>query len=610
MTERLSYWCAVMLLLSGPLALCVRAQTSGWHSARTPAATIADLIAAPAATRDTTGGIALSLANRQPGVWRFRAGPYGWPEALSLNGAPPHVTRLDWGSVDLRDLLGGDVQLHVLPVGWTPAPAARGRTIHAALDSFDAPQPLTHLRYLAGDEGLQRVELIHAQARQRTLMGRSGLLRVRGGYMGATANNAFENSDLRRGRALMGWTDFASGDLHASLRALHLRHSIGAPGGLVPVDPTNYQSIYFRQDGIPLSGPRLATADRRSIRTDLTATVGWRGTTLTATRSYLRRQFDATDTSLVGRAKRLDIRAERGALYAAVSRTSPGDANAWRNAPAQHIAEIGARFSWRGWALRGGAWFADAAVSPVAEASFDYGPLRLETELGATETPLLARSGWASFVTPVESEATRWLRASASVRSARGDVGGWARVFGWATPAGHDWRESRRDTLRYASTGSTSRAGVSLGGGWRMDAPLGLYAWTEATASHALGDAGWVDAQPLLRATARVGARLVLFRRDLLLDLHADLRGWSAHAGRTLHAPTGLYALPYPGARRIPASGTVDVWLRARVRTATLFYGAENVLSQTQVMLGNMAVPDQPLHAGRVRFGVFWPIDG
>ncbi len=606
MTRWAARWC-IGALLAWTLSLSAEAQTV--ESARTTAASLTDLLVAPAATRDTTGGIALSQEERQAGVWRFRAGPYGWPEALSLDGAPPGATRFNWGGVDLRDVLSGDVQAHVLPVAWTPAPAARGLAIHAALDSFDAPQPLTHLRYLSGDEGLQRVELLHAQARQRTLFGRSGLLRARGGYFGATADNAFENSDLRRGRALIGWTDFTSGDFHMSLRALHTRHRVGAPGGIVPVDSANFQSIYFRQDGIPLSSPRLATADRQSLRTDLTANVGWRRTHVTVTRSYLRREF-GTDTSLVGRARRLDVRAERGPFYATFVRTAPGDANAWTDAPTQHVAEVGARLGWRGLQLRGGAWVGDATIAPVGEASFALGPFELEAELGATETPLLARLGWGPFVTPTGEEPMRWVRASASARTQRGDLDGWARVSGWTTPNARDWREVRRDTLRYDPIGGTSRAVASLGAGWRMDAPLGLYAWTEATASHALGDAAWRDAQPPLHATARIGTRLVLFRRDLLLDLHADLRGWTAHAGRTLHAPTGLYALPYPDARRVPTSGTVDLWIRARVRTATLFYGAENVLSRTELMLGNLAVPDQPLPARRVRFGVFWPIDG
>jgi hypothetical protein len=103
---------------------------------------------------------------------------------------------------------------------------------------------------------------------------------------------------------------------------------------------------------------------------------------------------------------------------------------------------------------------------------------------------------------------------------------------------------------------------------------------------------------------------MVLFQRDLLLDLYAETRGWTAHGGRALHAPTGLFVLPSAASSNVPASNTLDLWIRARVRTATLFYGAENVLSGTAVLRGNVAVPGQPLPAGRIRFGVFWPIDG
>jgi hypothetical protein len=144
-----------------------------------------------------------------------------------------------------------------------------------------------------------------------------------------------------------------------------------------------------------------------------------------------------------------------------------------------------------------------------------------------------------------------------------------------------------------------------------MTAERGLYGWTEATAHYAAtGPSDWRDALPRVHGSARTGVRLVLFRRDLLLDAYAVGQGWTAHGGRSLHNPTGLYALPPPGTRRVPASGTLDLWVTARVRTATLFYGSENVLSGTRLLRGNLRVPGQPLPAGRVRFGVFWPIDG
>ena len=115
-------------------------------------------------------------------------------------------------------------------------------------------------------------------------------------------------------------------------------------------------------------------------------------------------------------------------------------------------------------------------------------------------------------------------------------------------------------------------------------------------------------ALPAFFGEARVGARFVLFRNDLDLDVYLRGRGWTAFRSRELHPQTGLLVLPLPGARRFGPSGTLDVVAEAAIRTARLFFAYDNILSGTVLMSGTLLVPDYPLPQQRFHLGVFWPI--
>src|SRR5690606_37192624 len=107
---------------------------------------------------------------------------------------------------------------------------------------------------------------------------------------------------------------------------------------------------------------------------------------------------------------------------------------------------------------------------------------------------------------------------------------------------------------------------------------------------------------------AHVGARYLLFTGDLDLDVSLQGRYWTRFQGRTLHAPTGLLVLPEASARPVDTSGTLDLVVQGGVRTATLFLAFENMLSGTELLVGNLIVPTYPLPARRLRFGIYWPI--
>ncbi len=159
------------------------------------------------------------------------------------------------------------------------------------------------------------------------------------------------------------------------------------------------------------------------------------------------------------------------------------------------------------------------------------------------------------------------------------------------------------------------RAGVGGDLGWRRKARRGFYVTVQPTfigflnADASSRHARMEAALPEFFAQGRLGARYALFGGDLDLDLSLRGRFWTQMRSRTLHAPTGLLVLPREGDDIFPASGTLDLVVKAGIRTATLFLAYENVLSGTQLLAGNLIVPVYPLPERRLRFGVFWPIE-
>ena len=148
---------------------------------------------------------------------------------------------------------------------------------------------------------------------------------------------------------------------------------------------------------------------------------------------------------------------------------------------------------------------------------------------------------------------------------------------------------------------SHSQATLTLG--WRDDGRRGLY----GSATGSLLDSP-LDAMPTEFASARLGWRALLFRKDLDLDAYVRTRWWGAMDGLRLHTPTGLLVLPAEGAAPADAGWLVDLVAEGGVRGATLFVDWENMFSGTSLQVGNLNVPDYPLPRQRVRFGVYWPM--
>ena len=114
-------------------------------------------------------------------------------------------------------------------------------------------------------------------------------------------------------------------------------------------------------------------------------------------------------------------------------------------------------------------------------------------------------------------------------------------------------------------------------------------------------------ALPEIDGKLQIGIRYVLFQGDLDLDAAIRARAWTSFESRTLHAPTGHFALQELSPLEIGQSGTLDIFIKGGIRTATLFLSVENLLSGLAYH-GVMLVPVYPFPARAFRFGVHWPL--
>ena len=171
-----------------------------------------------------------------------------------------------------------------------------------------------------------------------------------------------------------------------------------------------------------------------------------------------------------------------------------------------------------------------------------------------------------------------------------------------------DYKERSIDSLQVVyDTYTALGTGVDL----RLSATpnQGLYAVWNTNVTHT--DRTRYGAKLVLPKWAsfgQIGFQAILFTGDLHLNASIRARFWSTMSGRTLHAPTGLLALPSEQRNSIPASHSLDLILEGGIRTATVYVLYENITSGTGLMAGNERVADYPLPARQLRFGVYWPI--
>ena len=229
---------------------------------------------------------------------------------------------------------------------------------------------------------------------------------------------------------------------------------------------------------------------------------------------------------------------------------------------------------------------------------------------------MLDRTGLGDFLAPaatVPMKSYRNGRASITIRAGPLDltaIGTLSDNPGWLDYFGTDNPDSVDVVVAGTDLGVAS-AGLNVG--FRRDARRGFYLTAQPTVFGVLktdteAQARYEASLPEFYATARFGARYVIFRGDLDLDISVRARFWNEFIGRSLHTQTGILAIPTDPSRPVESSATLDLIIVGGIRTATLYLAYENFLAGSSALPGNLLVPAYPLPDKRLRFGVFWPI--
>ena len=247
------------------------------------------------------------------------------------------------------------------------------------------------------------------------------------------------------------------------------------------------------------------------------------------------------------------------------------------------------------------------------------GPAQVRVEALQTGYPvsLLDRTGLGSFVQPyseIPSGTNRVGRASLSLTGGPLDLTVLGTVTDNATWLDY-FATSNADSVLVLTGDEPLRvASAGLDVGFRRHARRGFYLTAQPTLfgmleNNTVLQSRYANTLPEFYATARLGARFLIFRGDLDLDLSIRGRFWSEFVGRSFHTQTGLLTIPVDGTGPVESSATLDLIIVGDVRTATLFVAYENFLAGTSAIPGNLLVPVYPLADKRLRFGVFWPIN-
>ncbi len=582
-----------------------------------------------------------------PASFVYDLGAHGWPNGWSPYGFNPQRVALLLNGLPFDDAVTGRPRYDLLPLAFLePLALQAGRlgapmAVHAQERAFESQRPLTELTYRTSSTGLQSVMAMHTQQRRRTLFGRQGVVGVLFGYGGHAARGEYPGSRLRRMRQLLGRLRYEQATWSVELRALHNRRQLGAHGGVQPQAGQPFASVYTRLGAIV----RNPEARRQTLRTDLALSVRARlvpalQEPLTASAYWTAQTFryrnPGADTLLArtqrfgGRmhqdvrlgAHRLRLLAEGWTERLRRSQTPALPDTLGLSRTRLHLTLRDAfRLGAFAMTLEGGLHVVDHATFPggAVDVAYQAGALRLFADAFHAGQPVswVEEHGFGRFVQPVEEAPDGRVsqgRLGLSLRAGAFDLTFFGFVHEETQPLDLYATATEDSVVARAASTPFRRAGLGGDLGWRRAARRGFYLTARPTLVRFLNDDASpeharVEASlPSFFAEGRFGARYLLFHGDLDLDVALQGRFWTQMRSRTLHPPTGLLVIPTADARRFDASGTLDVVVQAGIRDATLFVAYENVLSGTQLLVGNLIVPVYPLPERRFRFGVYWPI--
>lgn len=580
------------------------------------------------------------LLKDEAGSFLYDFSTYGWPHMWSPFGLAQSDVGLQWGDVELTDLFTGRARYEVVPLGAIVAPRLsigrhqRVATVRVATRPFErSSEPLMEFRYQSGG-GLQKVTALHAQTR-RVGIGSEGLLNLLFWYRGEAASGEYPGSRLRRGRQVFGRLHYTRHRWSVELSDVNSRHPLQAHGGVLPRDPNNFDSIYQRL------GAQVDDefARRRIFRNDLLA----RFVRYIGERSQISFAAGRTSESIQYRRPGDTLKVASVRSHGALVQKLVFGENSITTEARGQITRAESRSDTLGFGsvvdrqldlkliyeYAGGGIQARSSVgldtrsagsdlTSSLSLNIPMGPASLELDASTqpAASTVMELVGFGPFITAVgERNRARSNHASGrlSVKAGLLDVS----VIGAVTSSA-SWRglfETATEDSAIHRFGSGRLTVVTMGAelGLRRDARRGFYLTAAPTlisvSNSTAGDLERYDASlPNFYAVGRVGARYLIFRGDLDLNVFVRGRFWSEFLSRNLHTPTGLLALPLLESRPVEASAALDVVVEGGVRVATLFLAYENFLSGTSAVPGNLLVPVYPLAEQRLRFGVFWPL--
>jgi hypothetical protein len=581
-----------------------------------------------------------------PGSFLYDFGAVGWPDGWSPFGLNPNFITLALNGLPFDDLVMGRPRYDLLPFGFLEPVRTRPLLFDGAyaaltqVQPYRTAQPLTELRYRSARPGMQGVSVVHVQERNRPLFGRPGRLNMLFGYAGQGAKGEYDGSRLRRARQLLLRLRYARQGWSLELQELYNRRRLGAHAGVQPIAGAAFESIYQRL-GANVENPNAVRGTRRN---DLSLTARFRllppsagPFTASLYRQRQRARYHNNPDTLTARVRRTGVRLTQTLhpgntpllLQADLweERVRGGDALPDSLDLRRRRFHLTARDTvGRGLfravleaGLHGGSQ-GSAYPSGLLDLGVALGPARLfaEGSYSGQPVPWAARYGYGGTVTPLQATPdvrTTLVRAGAGLQGGPFDATVFAFMHRTANPIDY-FLVAEPDTIAVRVGATPHRiAGLGADLGWRRAAPRGVYLTVQPTVLDFLNPGDSADHRrvaeslPGTSVRGRLGARLVLFQRDLDLNVYLQGRYWAAMRSRTLHPATGLLVVPEAGSRPVEASATVDLYIEAGIRTATLFIAYENMMAGTQLLLGNMIVPVYPLPDQRFRFGVFWPFE-
>ena len=589
----------------------------------------------------------LELFDGKNGHYQFQQGGVGLPSHLSSFGLPTSASQLNLDGLPLENPLTGEADWDFAPMDYalTSMESAAGSghvsTFSAKSRLITSDVPYTELKYFSGSNGLQAVNALHSQSRQRKIFDRDYLLNASLRYRGGAATGEFTNSNYRH-REIGARLLFAFPTWFLNLDLSSGNHRNGVNGGVVVNDGEAYDTIYDRFGASVNFSNYRRTKKRSHLRADfgfdwigkehpLEATLFWQ--------NNLNRFF--TDTTAAIHVNRVGLMIKQGMRMGRHNlegrflywKDGAGAESTWDNFGSETDFQLTDRFEFRGTKIDGRLNIGSERGQAKGAYSLSLGrkisAFRFLAEWRDAKTVphLIYQNGFSPFVDGT-------FRSTSQIKSGRTSL---ARIL-----LGNSVGDFALGLEGYFSQSSSqpiplnardippseggpiyqdSHSGTGVAGhfSWRELSSRGFYFSSKLQYFNSSGETNFFffGAIPEFSGKASVGLKYQLFDRELLMHSYFDFEYQSTSTALVLENSTALLTRSivcvvcnpseYHGV--LDARGILDFWTDAEIRGATIFVGVENLLAPW-LDAGSSSLYYNPLPDLAVRVGILWPISG